>query len=157
MKIRLATPEDLSGIVSVFRQCWNESYADLLPKSVREDMTETAAYDLWKGSVEPHPEKKTFVVEDEGKVVAVSRVGLEGEKIHLFSLYVSPSSSGKGIGKALLERVLEGSHVQTLWVFKDNDIAQALYKKMGFEFTGVERTDPRWQIPEVEMVSTTQR
>lgn len=157
MEIRGATPEDLPKIISVFRQCWNESYKDLLPSSVRESMTEEAAHELWKSAVVPSVDRKTFVLDVDGQILGVARVGVDGEKTHLFSLYIAPSAAGKGFGKALLEKVLEGSSTQTLWVFKENEVAQNLYKKFGFNFTGVERIDPRWQIPEVEMSSTTQR
>ena len=86
----------------------------------------------------------------------MARIGIDGDSVHLFSLYVSPRVAGKGVGSGLLSHALDGFTHRTLWVFKDNQIAQNLYKKFGFEFTGAEKTDPRWQIPEVEMSSTTQ-
>jgi ribosomal protein S18 acetylase RimI-like enzyme len=40
----------------------------------------------------------------------------------------------------------------TLWVFKANPIAIGLYRKSGFVETGREKTDERWQIPQIEML-----
>ena len=120
-------------------------------------MTEDAARELLRKAVDITPERKTFVAEEDGLIIGMARVGIEGEKVHLFSLYVSPDASGKGVGSALMEMAFGDSTYRTLWVFKENSIAQGLYKKFGFDFTGAERIDPRWQIPEVEMLSTTQR
>jgi ribosomal protein S18 acetylase RimI-like enzyme len=81
----------------------------------------------------------------------------DSAKGHLFSLYVSPDSAGKGVGSALLNEVIVelskiGHSNVTLWVFKENPIAIGLYRKLGFVETGREKTDERWQIPQIEML-----
>ena len=165
VKIRTATPRDLDAIVDVFRGCWNISYSELLPHDVREGMTSEKAREMWGASVTPHPDRTTLVVEIADSVVAVARIGIDpndGMSGHLFSLYVHPNSSGKGIGRALLLEAMkqlaeQGFIRRTLWVFRDNAAAKNLYISIGFIPSGEEKTDPRWKIPEIEMVLTSQQ
>lgn len=160
MKIRSAAPSDLDSIVEVFRACWNISYQDLLPSTVREDMTIEAAKNMWSGAVQPHPDRSTLIAEIEGKVVGIARFGIDPENDnsgHLFSLYIHPRYSGQGIGRALLQETIKqvrekGFTSQSLWVFKDNENAKKLYLSESFTPSGEIRTDPRWQIPEMKMV-----
>jgi L-amino acid N-acyltransferase YncA len=58
------------------------------------------------------------------------------------SVYVAHDSKGKGIGRALLERLLEGSEKNGIWtlqasVFPENRGSVALHKKYGFRQVGV--------------------
>jgi ribosomal protein S18 acetylase RimI-like enzyme len=159
-EIRLATREDLENIVGVFFACWQESYRDLLPVKVREEMTLEKARELWLPSLGTTSDRVTLLLLTEGFVVGVARCGrdvTDTGRGHLFSLYIHPKYAGKGFGKALLGSVLEeltekGLIDISLWVFKENENAQGLYRKAGFSPTGVERTDDRWRIPEIEMV-----
>jgi ribosomal protein S18 acetylase RimI-like enzyme len=108
----------------------------------------------------PHVDRSTFLLSSESVVVGVARFGRNTDapdRGHLFSLYIHPKYAGKGFGKALLARVLEeltgrGFTEISLWVFKTNESAQALYRKNGFLPTGIERIDERWKIPEIEML-----
>ena len=124
-------------------------------------MTEEVARAMWQKSVEIDPDRQTLLAVEGGKVVGVARIGSDpnnADNGHLFSLYVHPEFAGKGIGSSLLDRALKnlverGFSRQTLWVFKDNEVASKLYKSRGFSNTGAEKIDPRWQIPEVELIS----
>ena len=125
-------------------------------------MTPEKARQMWQGAVEPHPDRRTLVVESEGTVVGVARIGIDpndSRSGHLFSLYVHPANAGKGLGRKLLLEAMnqlrdQGFTRRTLWVFKDNSHAQKIYSSFGFIPTGAEKTDPRWQIPEIEMELT---
>lgn len=159
-EIRSATSEDLENIVGVFFACWQGSYRELLPREVREEMSMDSARELWSLPLTSHPDRATLVLVTEGSVVGVARYGPDAtapNRGHLFSLYIHPKCAGKGFGKALLTTVLEeltkGGFIDiSLWVFKQNEGAQGLYRKAGFNPTGIERTDERWQIPEIEML-----
>lgn len=163
MIIREASAEDLELIVELFRACWNISYKDLLPETVRTAMDVNAARELWAKAFEPNSERATLVVDDAG-VFGVARIGRDphvSSRGHLFSLYIHPQAAGKGFGRALLTAAMDeldkrGFAEKSLWVFRDNEIARSLYTTWGFKPTGVEKIDPRWQIPEIEMVAPTQ-
>jgi ribosomal protein S18 acetylase RimI-like enzyme len=162
INIRSANASDLSALVAIFRDCWNISYANLLPEDVRSAMTVDAATELWKGAVESHPDRTTLVIEVEGEVAGMARIGKDPEEPtrgHLLSLYISPRFAGKGLGKSLLTSALDslvndGFSELSLWVFKDNVTAKSLYEKLNFHPNGRERVDARWKIPEIQLVAS---
>ena len=149
--VRTATTADLDSLVEIFRACWLTSYKDILPQSVRDEMSAEKAREMWALSVTPHPERTTFVIEQDGMVVGVARVGTDisnSARGHLFSLYVHPDNAGRGLGKLLLRHALASLREKefkeiTLWVFKNNAPTRNLYSSLGFLETGQERIDER--------------
>ena len=160
MAIRLGRAEDIDAIVRIFRACWLESYRDLLSEDVRNAMSVEKAKDLWLPALTSKTDRETLVACIGENPIGMARIGCDPDfpdRGHLFSLYVEPKYAGKGFGKALLAAALSrlserGFREISLWVFKANLGAFGLYKKMGFEPTGRERTDVRWQILEIEML-----
>ena len=145
--------------MTVFRACWNISYRDLISTKVREAMDVATTTNLLTPAANPKPGRFTLVATDE-EIIGFASFGNDADdesRGHLFSLYVSPESAGKGIGSALLTSVitqlvaLDKPDI-TLWVFKENPTAIGLYRKFGFSETGREKTDERWQIPQIEML-----
>lgn len=159
ISIRNAEPLDLDAIVEVFLACWLVSYRDLLPEDVRNDMSDENARALWEPSLKPRSNREMLIAQTEDEIAGVALIGPEEMTLglgHLFSLYVHPSQSRGGIGKALLTESIKrlqssGFEEITVWVFKDNAIAEGLYKKFGFRVTGRQQTDDRWKIPQIEM------
>ena len=119
-----------------------------------------AATKLLTSAVNPKPGRFTLITTEDETGLGFASFGNDPEdstKGHLYSLYVSPDSAGKGVGSALLNEVIVelskiGHSNVTLWVFKENPIATGLYRKSGFVETGREKTDERWQIPQIEML-----
>lgn len=160
MLIRPVTSQDLGSLVTIFRACWNISYRDLISEAVRDAMDIEAATKLLTNAVNPIPGRYTLIAAEGETGLGFASFGSDPEdatKGHLYSLYVSPESAGKGVGFKLLNEVISelgkiGKPEITLWVFKENLIAIGLYRKSGFVETGREKTDERWQIPQIEML-----
>ena len=160
MLIRPVTSQDLGSLVTIFRACWNISYRDLISEAVRDAMDIEAATKLLTNAVNPNPGRYTLIATEGETGLGFASFGSDPEdatKGHLYSLYVSPESAGKGVGFKLLNEVISelgkiGKPEITLWVFKENLIAIGLYRKSGFVETGREKTDERWQIPQIEML-----
>ena len=158
--IRAGRAEDIDAIVRIFRACWTQSYSEVLNEEVRKAMTEEKAYELWVPSLSTNADRETLVACIDDAPIGIARIGSDPDlpsRGHLFSLYVDPESAGKGFGKALLTAALDKLSVRqfseiSLWVFKANPGAIGLYKKLGFEPTGRERTDPRWRSLEIELL-----
>jgi len=82
----------------------------------------------------------------ENKLIGVSDISLGyGAKIHIgdFGITIAKEFRGEGIGKKLMELVIqksieniEGLKIITLEVFANNPIALPLYKKLGFKEYG---------------------
>lgn len=158
--IRPGTAEDIAGVVRIFRACWTQSYREVLSEEVRNAMTDEKAYELWLPSISTETDRETLVACMDDSPIGIARIGPDPDfpaRGHLFSLYIDPESAGKGFGKALLSAALNKLSVRefkeiSLWVFKTNPGAIALYQKLSFVPTGRERTDPRWRTLEIEML-----
>jgi len=161
MEFKPAALSDIPEIADLFLRCWHVSYADVLSLEARDSMNLESATELWSKAMSTNLERKTFLALENEEFIGVFRVGGDpqfSQRGHLFSLYVSPSSTGKGYGKLLLERAMEeissdGFGEMSLWVFNDNTIAKSLYLKYGFAATGEQRITPEWNALEVEMVN----
>lgn len=159
MQIRPVESIDLGSLVTVFRDCWNISYRDLISAEVREAMDIATTTNLLTASANPKPGRFTLVA-IENEILGFASFGNDADdesRGHLFSLYVSPESAGQGVGSKLLAEVIANLEQLdmaeiTLWVFKENPTAIGLYRKFRFDETGREKTDERWQIPQIEML-----
>jgi ribosomal-protein-alanine N-acetyltransferase len=74
-------------------------------------------------------------------LVAYSFNYLVVDELHVLNVAVAPEQRGKGYGSLLLRTVLEtgkrrGARYATLEVRESNLVAQELYEKAGFRFTG---------------------
>lgn len=83
-----------------------------------------------------------YVVEFRGKVVGYGGVWLIMDEAHITNIAIHPEYRGKGIGKRLVEGLIEevlkiNIHRITLEVRRSNTAAQALYKKFGFVPCGI--------------------
>jgi GNAT superfamily N-acetyltransferase len=73
---------------------------------------------------------------------------------HLVSMWTHPSMRGRGVGAALVERIIEWARAEgfpelRLWVVEENASAQRLYARLGFIDTG-ERAPVRDGDPRLE-------
>jgi len=160
VNIRPVIDQDLGSLVRIFRACWNISYRDLISENVREAMDIEAATKLLTNAVNPKPGRAALIATESEVGLGFASFGIDADdesRGHLFSLYVSPESEGKGVGSKLLADLINaltqaGKEEITLWVFKENPTAIGLYRKFGFSETGREKTDERWQIPQIEML-----
>jgi GNAT superfamily N-acetyltransferase len=88
------------------------------------------------------PRGALFVVRDGGRVVgsvAVNRLGEDAAELH--RLYLDADVRGRGLGRVLVERVLEwcrGAAIARVILWSDTrfDLAHRLYERMGFTRTG---------------------
>jgi GNAT superfamily N-acetyltransferase len=105
----------------------------------------------------------TIIAEHEGRLVAMAS-GLstgpdtrDGSHPTMVAVFVEPASRRRGIGVALIERVVgwaraRGSSRLTVWITATNEPAHALYRRCGFHLTGA--TKPNAHTPtlaELEM------
>ena len=162
MQFKAASLDDLAAISRIFHSCWHISYKDLLKEKVRADMTLEAAADLWQPSLADPQGRETVLGIYNGLPVSVFRIGQDKEfagRGHLFSIYVTPDYSGKGLGSKTLTEALrrlndKGFSDVSLWVFEKNQRANGMYSKFGFKPTGKSRIDARWQENEIELLKT---
>lgn len=82
-----------------------------------------------------------YVALHHGEVIGYAGIWVVLDEAHITTLAVSPKWQGKGIGKALLQHLIneadgKGAVRMTLEVRVSNLKAQELYKKFGFKICG---------------------
>ena len=151
------TKEQLEDVAAIFFDCLQIQYKDILPSSIRENFSQSSSLELWRKSFESVPPMKMVGAITDGQLSGFTKYGPnpdQSECGYLASLYVSPSFSRRGIGKALLESALTDLRqykFTLLWVFASNLPAVKLYESYGFKETGVEQTEPEWGALQIQM------
>ncbi len=94
----------------------------------------------WRNAV---VSRTRFVAESDGQAVGMASVGEAGpgRAGSVTSFWVDPRARGKGVGDALLLATIESARAAGydelfLWVVENNDHAQSLYGRHGFQRTG---------------------
>jgi phosphinothricin acetyltransferase len=105
--------------------------------------TEVPEWDAWDAD---HLVEHRFVALDEGRVAgwaAVSPVSgrcVYGGVVEV-SVYVAADARGRGVGRALLERLVESTEQAGIWtieagILPENEASVRLHKQLGFELVG---------------------
>jgi [ribosomal protein S18]-alanine N-acetyltransferase len=78
-------------------------------------------------------EHKYLVARDEEKIVGY--IGIEKilDEVHIINMAIDPDYRGKGIGKRLMQHVLNDEEVFFLEVRVSNETAKSVYEKYGFK------------------------
>jgi len=142
MDVRLATADDVEGIRAIYNH---------------EVLTGTATFDLRPRSSE---EQRAWLLDRSGAhavVVATSgSVVLGFGSLSVYrdrpayrtsvedSVYVAPDHQGRGVGRAVLEALVEaaterGFHTMLGRITAGNEASVRLHERCGFELVGVER------------------
>lgn len=82
---------------------------------------------------------KYLVAKVEGKVVGYIGVEKVLDEVHIINMAVHPSWRGQGIGKKLLQCVLNDKDRFYLEVRVSNEAARRLYERFGFQVVGTRK------------------
>jgi GNAT superfamily N-acetyltransferase len=148
-------------MAQVIVRCWQETYRGLMPDTVLDDPGLLAARErFWMAVLtdERYRENRVAVAERDGELVGVAMSGppLEAGSTwarQLYVLYVYATEHGTGVGRALLEAVVDREESVALWVADPNPRAQAFYRKQGFVADRAVQVDHG--VREIRMVRST--
>ena len=126
MLIRKMTLDDLSQVVAIDRVSFSLPWPE---RSFRFDLTDNPASRCW-------------VAELDGKVVGMIVSWLIVDEVHVATIATHPEYRRRGIAKRLLTHTLqhlkeEGAQSSFLEVRASNFAAQDMYRKFGYEETGL--------------------
>ena len=136
MEIRDAVPEDWPQIWPFLRDIVRAGETYTWPR----DETEEQARAIWMAAALPN---RTLVATEDGEVLGTAKMGPNhmGPASHIAnaSFMVAPEHGGRGVGRALGERVLELARadgyraMQFNAVVETNTRAVALWRSLGFD------------------------
>jgi GntR family transcriptional regulator len=157
--IRAAQPSDAPALATVFIDAWHHGYRGVVDDAII-DALDHAEVATWLAELVSDASATTLVAgRDNGEVVGFARYGddLDDPNYgHLFALYVAPRDAGRGVGRLLLEHVINevdpnSTRAITLWVFEANERAQRLYRAAGFSADGRRRVEEQYGAQEIAM------
>jgi len=161
MKARLTTVNDAEGVFNVQKMTWIDSYPNEKYGVKREDIVERFADEKkfiakTRKKVEGYGKDICgWVVELDGKIVGFSATYKDKGKNLVGAIYVLPEHQGKGIGKILLQKVLDFlKDSKEIWleVASYNKNAINFYEKSGFHI--VPGTEGEHEIIEGKFIPT---
>ncbi|RMG33566.1 MAG: GNAT family N-acetyltransferase [Methanobacteriota archaeon] len=135
--IRFFEEKDADSVISVARKAWHHTYAHIFSKERIEEYI--GKHYNSKTLIPGNSVRNAFwVAEETGKIIGFAQIGLLGEEMHLWRIYLDPSFIGKGIGSKLLKTVEsfmkeQGIQKYRLEVHQKNKLGLSFYERKGFK------------------------
>lgn len=128
---------------------WRETYRGVMPDRILDDpgMLEMRRRFWATVLADPRFDGTTAVAEEDGRIVGIALAGPsphaeeEDAAMQLYVLYLRRSHHGSGLGRGLLDAVLDDDRPAALWVADPNPRAQAFYRAAGFRTDGREKVE----------------
>ena len=141
--IRSAKPEDAPAIATVHVTAWKAAYRGIVPDEFLDSLSIEQRSDTWRRILLAGSQEDVFVAQAADTIVgwisaAASRDPDAGPSTgEIWAVYVAPAHWRTGIGRLLCQRAErslaeQGLNEVTLWVLKDNRLAQHFYRSTGF-------------------------
>jgi N-acetylglutamate synthase-like GNAT family acetyltransferase len=143
MNIRVATINDLPTIEKLAREIWPGTYGDILRPDQLDYMLQFIYSQTSLQNQMLQQQHNFLMVEWEGEPVGFADYSLYAPGVYkLHKIYVHGSMQGKGVGKTLIEYIMNivKGHTLRLNVNRHNK-ARYFYEKLGFVVTGEEDVD----------------
>lgn len=149
MKVRKARVADAKGIARVQIDSWRTTYQHIVSAEYLEKMDYDEREKRWQLII---PQENVFVVEGEnGEIVGFSGGGIERTgnypdfKGELYAIYLLESYQRKGLGKKLVEPVVDmliekDIYSMTVMVLADNP-SRYFYESLGAKQIGTEEIE----------------
>ena len=158
--VRKARPADAEAVARIYVESWRDTYPLVLPARLLSSMTVDGQTARWRNAIAIAARESVYVAEDDkGRVVGMTSMGRArdsglGYDAEIYTLYVDPSLTGIGIGRALLagafEALSERGHTRcVIWAHAGNP-ARFFYEAMGGKLIA-ERTTAMMGVPVPEI------
>ena len=158
MEFTIASKADKSAIVALHAQSWREAYKTILSDDFLQNSLMQNRLDVWTERFDQPKDNQYIVVAYDNNELCgfICAYGNEHPKWGTFvdNLHVTSVRKGQGIGKSLMQNVIDWSKLQYfgkgmyLEVLADNTSAQRFYDGLG----AVNQGEAYWQPPEGQPV-----
>jgi GNAT superfamily N-acetyltransferase len=160
LTIRKARPSDAEAVARIYVESWRDTYPLVLPARLLSSMTIEGQSARWRNAIAIAAREAVFVAEDDkGKTLGMASMGRArdsglGYDAEVYTLYVDPLMTGRGVGRALLAGAFaalsERGHVRcVIWAHAGNP-ARFFYEAMGGKLVA-ERTTSMMGVPVPEI------
>ncbi|EON71816.1 GNAT family N-acetyltransferase [Lysinibacillus sphaericus] len=142
MKVRTASIEDAQAIARVHVDSWKSTYVNIIPQSYLEHLSYEKRENLWQQNI---LNEYVFVAEnDSGEIIGFCSGGKNQNDEYsdfegaLSSIYLIENYQGKGIGKQLVQTIIQclrnsGMNSMLVFALADNP-SKYFYEKLGASF-----------------------
>jgi len=138
---RKARPADAEAVARIYVAAWRDTYPLILPSKLLLNMTVEGQAARWRNAIAMAAREAVYVAEgDKGTIFGMTSLGRArdsglGYDAEIYTLYVDPPFTGRGIGRALLSgafaALAERGHTRCLiWAHAKNP-ARFFYEAMG--------------------------
>ena len=152
------TLADAEEIARVHVQCWQESYAALLPDEFLKNLSVDAKIEQWRQTVS-HPQVFKRVAREAGRIVGFVSCGsaregaANGADGEIFAIYILTAFHGRKIGRSLIAAsarfwLSKGGRNLIVLSMAGNNQATAFYEALG----GVQVYEGSFEIAGTRMV-----
>ncbi len=139
--VRKARPADAAAVARIYVESWRDTYPLVLPARILRGMTVVGQSARWRNAIALAVREVVLVAEDEkGRILGMTSMGRArdigvGYDAEVYTLYVDPLMTGRGVGRQLLAGAFaalsERGHTRCLiWAHAGNP-ARYFYEAMG--------------------------
>jgi L-amino acid N-acyltransferase YncA len=139
--IRKARPADAEGVARIYVESWRDTYPGILPARLLTSMTIAGQTARWRSAISIAARESVLVAEDaRGNVFGMTSLGRSrdtglGFDAEIYTLYVHPYVTERGVGRALLAGAFmalahKGHGSCMIWAHARNP-ARFFYEAMG--------------------------
>ena len=155
MSIRLAIPEDASGIAEVHVAAWRAAYKGHMPDDFLNNLTVEQKTTAWRRALQESSPGTTVVWEQQQHIVGFCVYGPSRDPDasanttgELVAINFHPDYWRRGFGTVMCRHVIDESEKRnwgslTLWVLKENLPARRFYECLSFLPDGKEKCDTK--------------
>jgi ribosomal protein S18 acetylase RimI-like enzyme len=160
LTIRKARPSDAEGVARIYIESWRDTYPLILPNKLLASMSLEGQAARWRNAITMAAREAVYVAEDDkNAIVGMTSLGRArdsglGYDAEIYTLYVDPAHTGRGLGRALLSgafaALAERGHTRcVIWAHARNP-ARFFYEAMGGKLIA-ERTTAIGGVPVPEV------
>lgn len=131
--VRIAQLKDVEAIKLIAMLSWKQAYQELVPQEIQDKfLEENYNSEAIASRIES---SKMIVVTEEGLDVGFAEYGVEGDKIHVYAIYVLPSHQRMGFGRKMIDFIESQENNASIVMDLENGnyMGELFCEKLGFE------------------------
>lgn len=150
VRLRRALASDAEAVAIVHVDSWRAAYRGIVPDNVLDGLSVERRAQFWRESIAAEPERPTWVVERDGRVIGFAAGGEARDDDvapgtgEVYAIYLDPGAWSQGLGRMLFAATVDdvrghGFGPLVLWVLTANARGRRFYEVAGWRPDGSSR------------------